>query len=212
MLLRAMRCYFLIGLAAAVAFAGGCNEGLAQTAVATPAIDTSIFKDGAVEDKKFKFDDWSANCRQIVKIKKRVCNLLSSVVDYRGDIGGSVIIASTDTGIPAMMIALPFEMAQEKPIAVRASSIGKVDGKVVKVEFETTSRPMICDTSCKYMFPLDSRLVFILNAGETISIASPAPEGATVRLRNDKPNQLIKSLTISGRGFAEALTESTKVW
>ncbi len=153
MLLRAMRCYFLIGLAAAVAFAGGCNEGLAQTAVATPAIDTSIFKDGAVEDKKFKFDDWSANCRQIVKIKKRVCNLLSSVVDYRGDIGGSVIIASTDTGIPAMMIALPFEMAQEKPIAVRASSIGKVDGKVVKVEFETTSRPMICDTSCKYMFP-----------------------------------------------------------
>lgn len=185
---------------------------LAQTVVATPAIDTSIFKDGAVEDKNFKFQDWAANCRQIVKIKKRVCNLLSNAVDYRGNLGGSVVIASTDTGIPAMMITLPHDLAQEKPIAVRASSIGKVDGKVVKVEFETTTRPMICDTSCKYMFPLDSRLVFILNAGETVSIASPAPEGPKGKLRNDRPGQLVKFLTISGRGFAEALTESTKVW
>ncbi|WP_449410902.1 hypothetical protein [Methylobacterium komagatae] len=202
----------LIAVVAAFVFTICGDECLAQSAVATPAIDTSIFKDGAVEDKHFRFYDWAASCRQIVKIKKRVCNLLSNVVNYRGNAEGSVIIASTDTGIPAMMIALSHDLTEGKPIAVRASSIGRVDGKVVKVEFETTTRPMICDTSCKYMFPLDSRLIFILNAGDAVSIASPAQDEPKEKPRNDRPKQLIKSFTISGRGFADALSQSTKVW
>lgn len=212
MLLRAMRCFFLIAMATSFVFADCGNKSFAQSSVATPAIDTSIFKDGAVEDKNFKFKDWAASCRQIVKIKKRVCNLLSNVVSYSGKAEGSVIIASTDTGIPAMMIALPHELTEGKPIAVRASSIGKVDGKVVKVEFETTTQPMICDTSCKYMFPLDSRLIFILNAGETVSLASPVLEEPKENFRKDRPRQLIRYFAISGRGFAEALSESTKAW
>lgn len=203
---------FFIGLLATVMAVALSDAALAQATVATPAIDTSIFKEGAVEDRDFQFDDWHAKCRQIVKIKKRVCNLLSSLTDNLGQIGGSVIIASTDSGIPAMLIALPREITQEKPIAVASNTISKVDGKAVKIEFANTVSPMICDTSCKYMFPLDSRLVFILNAGEGMAVTAPAQVQVGKKYSKDNPKSLSKPYTISGRGFAQALVESTKPW
>jgi hypothetical protein len=138
------------------------------------------------------------------------------LTDDLGRIGGSVIIASTDAGIPAMLIALPREITQEKPIAVASNTISKVDGKAVKVEFANTVSPMLCDTSCKYMFPLDSRLVFILNAGEGMAVTAPAPApsvaDADKKSSKDKPKSLSKPYTISGRGFAQALSESTRPW
>jgi invasion protein IalB len=207
-----MQTRFVIGLVATIAAVAWSHAASAQATVASPAIDTSIFKEGAVEDRDFKFEDWYARCRQIVKIKKRVCNLLSSLTDELGQVGGSVIIASTDAGIPAMLIALPREITQEKPIAVQSNTISKVEGKAVKVEFANTVSPMVCDTSCKYLFPLDSRLVFILNAGDGLAITAPAPPEAPKKSSKDKPKSLPKPFTISGRGFAQALSESTKPW
>ncbi len=213
-LIRGMQRRFVIGLVATCAAVAWSSAALAQATVASPAIDTSIFKEGAVEDRDFKFEDWYAKCRQIVKIKKRVCNLLSNLTDELGQVGGSVIIASTDAGIPAMLIALPREITQEKPIAVESNTISKVEGKAVKVEFANTVSPMVCDTSCKYMFPLDSRLVFILNAGDGLAVTGPAPTlpEAGKKLSKDKPRSLSKTYTISGRGFASALKESTSPW
>jgi hypothetical protein len=136
------------------------------------------------------------------------------LTDEVGQVGGSVIIASTDAGIPAMLIALPREITQDRPIAVESNTISKVEGKAVKVEFANTVSPMVCDTSCKYMFPLDSRLVFILNAGDGLAVTAPAPAPpvAGKKLSKDKPRSLSRPFAISGRGFAQALSESTKPW
>ena len=186
----------------------------AQEIVATPAIDPSIFKDGEVESRDFKFGEWYAKCQQIIKIKRRICNLLSSVSDADGKPAGSVIIATTDAGIPAMMVSIPSEVTQKKAISVDATHLGKVDGSVVKVEFSQVVNPMICDTTCKYMFPLDPKLVFILNAGEGVRISAP-PKERVARSTKKKPPPApggTKVMTIQGRGFSEALAQSTKVW
>lgn len=186
----------------------------AQETVATPAIDPSIFKDGEVENRDFKFGEWYAKCQQIIRIKRRICNLLSSVADAGGKTAGSVIIATTDAGIPAMMISVPTEVTQRKAISVDASHLGKVDGSVVKVEFSQVVNPMICDNTCKYMFPLDPKLVFILNAGEGIRVSTPPKERVAKKTKKKPPVPVpeTKVMTISGQGFSETLAQSTKTW
>lgn len=201
---------FLVLLSVAV-FSSGIS---AQEIVATPAIDPSIFKDGEVESRDFKFGEWYAKCQQIIKIKRRICNLLSSVSNADGKSAGSVIIATTDAGIPAMMISIPSEISQKKAISVDATHLGKVDGSVVKVEFFQVVNPMICDNTCKYLFPLDPKLVFILNAGEGVRLSTP-PKERVARPTKKKPTPAqgeTKIMTIPGRGFSETLAQSTKVW
>ncbi|MCJ2013054.1 hypothetical protein [Methylobacterium sp. J-076] len=126
-----------------------------------------------------------------------------------------MLIATTDAGIPAMMVSIPQEIGHGKPILVESSSLGKVDGKVVKVEFSQIVNPMICSDTCKYMFPLDPKIVYILNAGEGVHIFAPPkePVGRGVgKKKPTKPPPQVRELTISGRGFAASLAESTKVW
>lgn len=195
-----------------VLFAMPEHRANAQETVATPAIDASIFKDGAVEAREFKFDDWYAKCQQIVKIRKRVCNLLTAVSDGTGRVSGSVLIATTDAGIPAMLISLPRELSQEQSISIESSHIGKVDGKSVKVEFNNTVKPMMCDTSCKHMFPLDPRLVFILNAGESVKVTSLGYILSNNPKSKKRINTKENTYTVSGRGFAETLSAITQKW
>lgn len=104
------------------------------------------------------------------------------------------------------------------PISVDAAHRGKIDGHEVKVEYSNVIGPMVCDTTCKYMFPLDPKLVFILNASEKVRILSPPPERkASNKNYKDKKRKSYtptnaSELQIIGRGFSECLGESTKEW
>ena len=199
-------------LLALISIISSNSEVRAEVQVATPAIDASIFKDGEIEDRNFGFGDWHAKCQQIIKIKRRICNLLSTVATDGRKIG-SVIIATTDTGIPAMMIAIPEENSSKKAIFVTATHLGSVSGKAVKVEFSQVVNPMLCDSTCKYIFPLDPKLVFILNAGGNVQIL-PFKEDIVRRNKKIKPptHSEAKSMTIVGLGFAETLNKSTAEW
>lgn len=113
-----------------------------------------------------------------------------------------------------MMISVPIEVTQRKAISVDASHLGKVDGSVVKVEFSQVVNPMICDNTCKYMFPLDPKLVFILNAGEGVRVSTPPKERVAKKTKKKPPVPApeTKVMTISGQGFSETLAQSTKTW
>ena len=111
-----------------------------------------------------------------------------------------------------MVVALSGQLDHDKPLIVEANHTGKVDGKYVKVQYANTISATVCDSSCKYMFPLDSQLVFILNAGDSIRIAvSPQAKAVRRRERSNKPNNG-ETYSISGQGFAETLTESSRAW
>lgn len=196
-------------LAAFLTSWGGAN---AQAPIATPAIDESLFREGAVQARQFDSGHWHANCREIVKIKKRICNLLGEMPSDGSVANGSILIATTDNGVPAVMIAIPPEVSRKRPISIKASNIGKVDGRVVKVEYSNVANLTECDTTCKYMFPLDPRLVFALNAGESAAVYVPGEE-THQKVVSKKPNKEEKPVyTIPGEGFAEALKASTQGW
>ena len=197
----------------------------AQNPIASPAIDESLFKEGSVQLREFNSKAWFAKCQEIIKIKKRVCNLLATLPGTEGRPDGSILIATTDAGVPAVMIVLPKEISEGRPISVRSSNIGKIDGRAIKVEYNTVAVSQLCDVTCKYMFPLDARLVFTLNAGEPALVFVPAeqPVSAPVpvpKTRDRKQNHKVEkvekvvppSYTIPGEGFADALKASTQGW
>lgn len=197
-------------VAAAILMSGGVAS--AQSPIATPALDESLFKEGAVQAKQFSSGRWHANCQEIVKVKKRICNLLAEMPGNGTVPNGSILIATTDNGVPAMMLAIPPEVSLQRSISLKASNIGKVDGQVVKIEYSTVASVTQCDSSCKYMFPLDPRLIYVLNAGEDAAVFVPAEEAAP-RTAKKKVQQEEKPLyTIPGEGFAAALKASTQGW
>ncbi len=215
MLHSAMRRGFGFVRAVLVAVSVSSSGAFGEESVATPALDTSIFKDGEIESRAFSDGEWHAKCQQIVKIKKRICNLLSSVLDKDGKIIGSIIIATTDAGIPAMMISIPSEISSKKEISVVGAHLSKIAGRVVKVEFSQIINAMICNNTCKYMFPLDPKLVFILNGGESLTVSpSPSPIKGGPLDAKKKLQAVIEAnnMIIPGRGFAEILAKSTATW
>ncbi len=194
------------------AFLTSWGVASAQTPIATPAIDESLFREGAVQARQFDSGHWHANCREIVKIKKRICNLLGEMPSDGTVANGSILIATTDNGVPAVMIAIPQEVSRKQPISLTASNIGKVDGRVVKIDYSTVANVTECDATCKYMFPLDPRLVFVLNAGESATVYVPREE-AQQKVGSKKTKKEEKPVyTIPGEGFAEALKASTQGW
>lgn len=212
MLLSVMLLRFALTSAAPGVLALTMGAAVAQTPLATPALDDTLFKEGTVQLREFNSGSWYAKCQEIDKIKKRICNLLSTLPSHDGEANGSILIATTDTGVPAVLIALPQDIAKGRSISVKSSNLGKIDGKAVKVEYSTVAASTQCDGTCKYMFPLDPRLVFTLNAGESASVFVPAEE-PTARGPVKKPKKPeVPLYTIPGSGFADALKASTQGW
>lgn len=112
-----------------------------------------------------------------------------------------------------MMISIPAATAVYKELFVYGNHLSKVDGNVVKVDFNQDVKAMVCDNFCKYMFPLDPKIVFILNNAEDLKI-STAPKENGPRNAKKKPSGFVepKNMVITGKGFAEILTKSTAPW
>jgi invasion protein IalB len=182
-----------------------------QDLLATPAIDSTIFREGAIISREFRFGSWRANCQEIIKIKRRVCNMLSDIIDESNQSSGSALIATTDTGVPAIVFALPSLITGGKDIAVEANQLTKIDGKVVKVQYFSIVKATLYDNGCKYMFPLDARFTFILNSGEQIKI-SISNNAHVSKTEKNKGDILVAKYFVKGDGFSEVLRGTTAPW
>jgi len=191
---------------------GLCDPSFANPVdmpLASPAIDESLFKEGVVENRETKFEAWYAKCQQIVKIQKRVCNLLSSVADKDGQTVGSVLVATDDKGTPAMMISLSTAVLPDKPLVIKTKFAAKTGKKSKDVNYKKSVLAVQCETGCKFVFPLDTKVVFSLNAGNDVELTALVPPTPDAK-KPKKP--VVTSLVISGRGFADALEASSAAW
>lgn len=179
--------------------------------LASPAIDQSLFREGAIEERKEEFQYWHINCQEIVKIKRRVCNITSKIFNDDGKAVGSVLAATDDKGTPTLLIAVNGN-TKDSPITVETNYKSVRTGKKASIaNFKKKFRPVRCDPVCKFMFPFDNKLVYSLNEGNEIK----------VRINNDDKNGdfssrnkklLPENLTIRGEGFSSALSASTNPW
>jgi invasion protein IalB len=194
---------------------GAPHMSFAQSTVVSPAIDTSLFKDGTVQERELKFGNWFLRCQEIVKLQRRNCNLLSAMIDKKGEQRGSILMATDEKGQPGIMVALTLPVRLDTPVVVRSSfsvTSTKKPKKTIKVEYANKVIPTICDPSCKYLFAADPKLLFALNEGAEVEF-----EATQVNLTELTWLSLVGkgealSLAVRGEGFADAVKASTERW
>lgn len=184
----------------------------AQDSLATPAIDASLFKDGAVQERETQFASWYLRCQEIVKLNHRVCNLLSRVVDKDGQGRGSILLATDDKGQPAILIALDQAIVSDRPIQLESSYSVESKKKPVVVEYKQSVASSNCDKSCKFVFYADPKLVFAMNEGRDISVkvfkAKASGQGKATKENKDD----VVALVVRSDGFAGALKAAGAAW
>lgn len=202
----------IIGSAFVLALSVMGGDAFAQSPIATPAIDESLFKEGAVEQRETTFDAWHLRCQEIVKMRRRFCNLLSDVTDSDGKRRGSLLLATDDLGNPAVLIAITAPVRLDRPLTVKSGYSLPQKGRPPKVRYEKSLYVMDCDTSCKFLFAADSKLISALNEGADVTVsgyvARPLEEFWLLPMQ--KTDTFV--LTIRGKGFADALKASTEIW
>ena len=195
------------------------KAGIAQAEepIATPAFDETLFKDGAVRMREQQFEDWHLKCQEVVKLRQRVCNLLSTLRDVQGQQRGSALVATNETGVPTMLIAVEVPIRQERPIVIE--SIFETPGrnkKPVKVRYKRSVKVARCDTNCKFIFPFETNLALALNSGSNLSVKASVPTTTSiVPAQTSKTAKGAKKdlrLVVSANGFAEALKASLQAW
>lgn len=180
--------------------------------LASPAIDQSLFKDGMIENREQQFGNWFAKCQQIAKIQRRICNLLGKVTDADGSAKGAVLVATDDKGQPAMMISLNTAIRADRPIVIEASYDLVAGKKTRKKTYKKNVVANRCDPDCKAVFPFDSELAYVLNAGVNVEVRATMPAPEPLVKSKKKAAASVTSFTIPAEGFAAALQASTANW
>ncbi len=180
----------------------------ALDAVASPAIDHSLYRDGVVRSFERTFDAWTVRCQEIGVGMRRVCNLLTAVEDADGHPRGHALVGTDETGAPMLLIALPPPLAVDTPLVLRLRR--DADGKGIARDRTTrlALRPIICGALCKYMTKLEFWFSRSLNDGRDLAISARTTD-VSLRLRplGSRSDQDVL-LTIRGEGFARALAAS----
>jgi invasion protein IalB len=180
----------------------------AQDSFSSPAIDPSIYRDGAIENIRKEFDSWTAICREVKNTRQRVCNLVSQVVNVDGAEFGTLVLATDDQGKPAMMLELKAPIVVSAPVKLQTQFPAKENQKSIKVPYQSEQGPLICARFCKYVFYAEPKLIFSLNEGNDVVIAFLAASPSDVAPSRPLPKGMPVRLIVHGKGFAAALQAS----
>jgi hypothetical protein len=181
-------------------------------ALSSPAINASLYSEGAIRKFEKQFDAWTTRCEEIAQLKYRVCNLLAGAYDAKGERRGTILLATDDAGKPTVLISINPPVRVSMPIAVETAFTTKSRKRLVRVAYKNEFSAILCDAACKYMFPADQRLIFALNDGNVVKILFHGAERGVKSPLHPEVRDAAIELTVQGRGFARALQASLANW
>jgi hypothetical protein len=179
--------------------------------LSSPAIDASIYKEGYVRQFEKQFESWTARCEEIVQLRHRVCNLLAGAYDDHGERRGTILLATDEAGRPTFMIAIKLPVRVSIPIEVETAFRTKAKKKFVQMDYRDAFSAILCDTTCKYMFTADQRLVFSLNEGNVVKIVFHGVGRRDGLVLAHGESDAVE-LAVHGEGFAQALQACLATW
>jgi len=187
------------------------ETGRAQGAerFASPAIDHSVFKEGEVRRLRGAFKEWEAVCDEIPRLKQRFCSLFGQGKDKEGRVQLSIVVTTSDDGVPAAMLRLPLAVLRQQGVEVSAAPVAAANkgDKAKRPEAPTRLRIVDCDAvACTTVLRLNPGFVAALSSGGALGVhfALPRQEEAAAPGGAGAPQAV--DATISGSGFAEAIT------
>lgn len=200
----------LLGPAAAVR-----ADPAAVPSFASPMVDPSLFRDGAVRRSTGRFGFWTVTCDEVAGLNQRFCSLKAAAA--RNPYGQTVAVdvSTDDDGRPAALLHLP--LAVSVPFGVRVATAPRVAAPGRGRRIAPTGRTVAiarCDArECLAVLSLAPSDLTALDggAGLTLTTCATRPGGlefATDLARSGCAVRLASPL--SGAGFRAAVQASLR--
>lgn len=188
----------------------------ADGALASPAIDRTLFRDGEVKRSTGEFGAWTAVCDEIVRLKQRFCSLKASFYDASHQPIAEVLVSTGDNGRPAAMFRVALGAHIGSGVRVWLEPITAGGRAAAKPQPQPNSRQLdyvVCDrTLCAAVWSLGPADIKALNAGATL-------RARITRLRAFSPMsapiaapQYLQAVegVVAGEGFSQAVNATLK--
>ena len=198
---RSTRC-----LGAILMIAVTCSSARAQDSVLESQFNTSLYKPEAIRLVEAVHGEWLLRCQEIIPLQRRFCNISAPLRSGDGNVRGIMLLTTDKAGKPGVLLKVDLPVAVARPAVVSSAFTVKRDkGAGIAVTYQQSVTPYFCGKTCDYVFPLDNKLVFALNAGQNADVAVFRDAPPAWRKGEIRPEKL----TVRGEGFATALTAST---
>ena len=176
-------------------------------ALASPAFDNSIYKEGAIANTNKTFGNWNLVCADVSGLNRRFCNITTLAHDQSGKVFVGMVISTTDAGKPAAMLKVPIFVSLKDGIQIGLDSKA---GKSAKKQKPTSLQILSCEpAACSSIWPLEqSDIMRLAQKGQLHIRVQLYPPDTAEHLAS--PDVMPKPLEVifDGNGFAEALSAS----
>ena len=182
----------------------------AEGALASPAVDRSLYREGEVQRTSRDFGAWTVVCDEVVRLKQRFCSLKTSLRDASRKAVAELFISTGDNGRPAAMLRVAHgahigsgvQLTLNRPAPTRGKPAAALTRKL---DFAT------CDqAACLVVWSLRGDDISALNVGAVVrarlmgvQAVNPfvAPIATPARMR-------IIDASVDGAGFAQAVNST----
>ena len=218
-------------IVALVASGSARAQNAADTSLSSVAIDTTLFRDGAVKRFSGTHEAWSYVCDEVTKMKQRFCSLRTKITDNEGRIVAALTVSTGDDGRPAGLLRIGTTSFDETGVEILA--VNEALPRVAASSSKATSAsppkptakakpstpaitrlyPAACKVdTCEMVWTLTPEQIEALSSGSGLALrfrnATPGVSSLANALKAS-PRSAIQ-VAVSGRGFAAAVDASVK--
>ncbi len=192
----------------------------AQQSLSSPAIDTSLFREGEVKRVQGQYGHWGVVCDVIPKLNHRFCSLTTQALAKDGRKMADVIFSTGDDGRPATLIHVPYgvfatpgiTIELEVPHPTAPARKGQKAAPATSVKATANLPIWRCGAgSCDTVWNLPPEVINKLRSGGNIGIHYQLAAFPNGRVSiGTTPQHVTVDGDIFGDGFNDALMASQK--
>lgn len=192
-------------------------EPAAATAFASPMVDLSLYRDGAVHRLSGRFAAWTVTCDEIAGLGRRFCSLKAAAIRPGDGRTVPVDVSTGDDGRPAALLHLP--LAVSIPFGVRVApadpppATGPHGGKAARSRSRTVAIASCDGRECLAVWSLAPADLRSLDAGVGLTLTYCAARPGALEFAPDLDRRgcgVVLATVLSGLGFRDAVQASLK--
>ena len=200
-----------------IAAASSAAAQQAET-LTSPAIDATLYRDGAITRFSGQHDAWRYVCDEVKQLKQRFCSLRTDVRDISGALLAEMTVSTGEDGRPAALLRMASNQLTDDGVDIVSGpppamgAPGQQPGQP-KAAKKTVYRvyPAACESGvCQLIWTLQPGQIAALNSGAGLLMRyAVAPSGVAPAISAPKSPPTIEA-NIRGAGFVTALADSLK--
>lgn len=194
------------------------REAKAQAGLASPMVNTAIYREGQVRRSSAHFADWTLVCDEIIALKQRFCSLRAKPSSNPYVAALSIDVSTGDNGRPAALLHLPLAVSVAFGVEVAVDSrsnagLWRKSRTPIKVEAARVAIDTCDEQECLAAWSLPASSIQALNASAGLHFTFCATQTDPLEFAVDLRRQSCRVKTlgfVSGLGFRDAIEASMR--